>query len=553
MSRYRLPALCLVAAVTLFRLWFLATGAWELSPEEAQYWDWSRRLDWSYYSKGPGIAYLVALATRLGGDSALAIRSPAVLMGALLALLAFALARETTGSERAAFWSVVILTAMPLYAAGGLLMTTDTPLVLCWAVAVYAVGRAAGGSRGTAWWHAAGAALAAGLLTKYTILLLVGCLAGFLLTHPRRPALLRGRGPWIVAAWGAAGATPILRWNWQHDWVSFRHVIGQATGGSSPWWQSAGEFLGVQAGVVSPLLLAGMVAGVLHAARRGLRARQPGPLLLFWTSGGPLLFFLLWSARAKIQGNWPAPAYLTAAIAATAWARGHLEDADRRAARGRKALLAVGVASIILAVALQALALAPAPARALGTALADLGQAPAFSATGPHGRGAIGPRAGRLLRRAGWLLSEGIDPCKRLCGWRELAARVSATQAAMRGGSGSAVRADDLPFIVSDRYQLASLLAFYVEGRPRTYTADLGGRLTQYDVWGGLDAQRGRNGIFVTYGYQPLPDAVGRAFRRVEVEPRVVVMADSRLLHGFFIVRGFDFLGFPPPPGRTRY
>ena len=541
MSPYRLLTLGLVGAVTLFRLWFLTTGAWELSPEEAQYWDWSRHLDWSYYSKGPGIAYLIALATRVGGDSVLAIRLPALLAGALLALLASRLARETTGSDRAAFWSVVLLTAIPLYAAGGLLMTTDAPVVVCWAAAVYAVWRAAAGARGNAWWHAAGAALAAGLLIKYTILLLAGCLAGFLLTHPRRHVLLRGRGPWIAAAWGIFGAVPILLWNWRHDWVSFRHVVGQATGGAAPWWQTLGEYLGVQAAVVSPLLFAALVAGIAAAGGRGLRERQPGALLLFWTSGPVLLFFLFWSLGAKIQGNWPAPAYLTAAIAAAAWGAERLEGRQRRAGRRQKALLLFGAASIILGIAVQAGAMWPRPVHALGASLSRLGQ--------QAGPGA----AGRLLRRGGQLLAEGLDPCKRLCGWRQLAARVGATQAAMPGGPPQGTREAAPPFIVSDRYQLASLLAFYVEGRPRTYTADLGGRFTQYDIWGGLDGQRGRNGIFVTYGYQPLPHEVERAFRRVEVEPRVVVMDDGRLLHGFFIVRGYDFLGFPPPPAPPRY
>src|SRR2546430_1542444 len=31
----------------------------DLSGDEAQYWDWSRNLDLSYYSKGPLIAYLI--------------------------------------------------------------------------------------------------------------------------------------------------------------------------------------------------------------------------------------------------------------------------------------------------------------------------------------------------------------------------------------------------------------------------------------------------------------------------------------------------------------
>jgi 4-amino-4-deoxy-L-arabinose transferase-like glycosyltransferase len=425
---------------------------------------------------------------------------------------------------------------MPLYALGALLMTTDTPVVLCWAAAIYAVWRATGGpspARGTAWWHAAGIAFAAGLLTKYTILLLVPCVGGFLLTHPKAAALLRGGGPWIGAGWGAAGAIPILVWNRAHDWVSFRHVVEQTTGGQVPWWQSAGELLGSQAGVVSPLLFAGLVVGIVAAGRRGLGGRQAGPLLLFWTSGPVLVLFVLWSLAAKVQANWPAPAYFTAAIAAAAWVREQLEDRQRRAAGRRKALLVVSGASIILGVALQGAVLEPRPVRALGKALNDLAEQPGIAPVAPW------------LRGAGRLLAEGADPCKRLCGWRALAARVSATQAAMAGSSP--------PFIVSDRYQLASLLAFYVDGRPRTYTASLGGRLSQYDIWGGLAALHGRDGIFVTYGYQPLPEAVERAFRRVEVEPRVVVMDDGRLLHGFYIVRGYDFQGFPPPAAAPRY
>ena len=35
----------------------------DLSPDEAHYWEWSRRLDLSYYSKGPLIAYLIAALT----------------------------------------------------------------------------------------------------------------------------------------------------------------------------------------------------------------------------------------------------------------------------------------------------------------------------------------------------------------------------------------------------------------------------------------------------------------------------------------------------------
>ena len=51
----------IVASVLLnfvYLVWFCPL---DLSPDEAHYWDWSRRLDWSYYSKGPLIAWIILL------------------------------------------------------------------------------------------------------------------------------------------------------------------------------------------------------------------------------------------------------------------------------------------------------------------------------------------------------------------------------------------------------------------------------------------------------------------------------------------------------------
>ena len=71
-----------LVAVTAARLWYLHQGYLELSPDEAHYWEWSRRLDWSYYSKGPFVAYLIALSTALGGatDSLCAFRPSSSLL-----------------------------------------------------------------------------------------------------------------------------------------------------------------------------------------------------------------------------------------------------------------------------------------------------------------------------------------------------------------------------------------------------------------------------------------------------------------------------------------
>src|SRR5690606_37863562 len=96
--------LLLVGLVTALRaVYVLWLCPYDLIEDEAHYWEWSRRLDWSYYSKGPGVALLIAAATELLGTTAGAVRLPAVLFGAVATLATAALAAEATGDKRVGF------------------------------------------------------------------------------------------------------------------------------------------------------------------------------------------------------------------------------------------------------------------------------------------------------------------------------------------------------------------------------------------------------------------------------------------------------------------
>jgi hypothetical protein len=50
---YWRATLLITAALTVVRLVALFATQLELYPDEAQYWLWSRTLDWGYYSKPP--------------------------------------------------------------------------------------------------------------------------------------------------------------------------------------------------------------------------------------------------------------------------------------------------------------------------------------------------------------------------------------------------------------------------------------------------------------------------------------------------------------------
>src|SRR5260370_23831787 len=83
--RWRSAAIALIVGAAVLRFFYLAYFCpLDLAPDEAHYWDWSRQLDWSYYSKGPLVAWLIRASCALLGDTMLAVRLPAVVCGSLM-------------------------------------------------------------------------------------------------------------------------------------------------------------------------------------------------------------------------------------------------------------------------------------------------------------------------------------------------------------------------------------------------------------------------------------------------------------------------------------
>src|SRR5216683_2897206 len=107
-GRCRLLAAALILLSAGLHVTYLAVNCpLDLAPDEAHYWDWSRHLDWSYYSKGPLVAYLIrgsvaltgSWSERLTGSQMVAVRLPAIISGILLLVSLYVLTREVYGRE----------------------------------------------------------------------------------------------------------------------------------------------------------------------------------------------------------------------------------------------------------------------------------------------------------------------------------------------------------------------------------------------------------------------------------------------------------------------
>jgi 4-amino-4-deoxy-L-arabinose transferase-like glycosyltransferase len=296
--------LVLVALVLVARLVVAATTG--IVDDEAYYWTWSEHLAAGYYDHPPGIAWLIAPFAALFGPTSLGVRAGPVLVGTLAVAALLPAARDK-------WLLVVILAGMPLYTLGGLLATPDAPLLAAWALAL------AGAIRGD--WLLAGVGAGLAGLSKYTGW---GIWPLLFLGAPRQwRAMLPG------VALTLALLAPNLLWNAHHDWISVRFQAGHGLGGAgatsheAPGLGGALEFLGAQAGLVTPVLFGAAVAFWTVGWRGDAVDR-----LCWWTSLPVLGFFTFAATLAHGEPNWAAPAWLgvgvglaraTGRIARAAW------------------------------------------------------------------------------------------------------------------------------------------------------------------------------------------------------------------------------------------
>src|SRR5271155_3630791 len=189
-------AMVVIALTTVFRFFYCT---WlPILPDEAYYFQWSRHLDASYYSKGPAVAYTIAAGTALWGGNNFGVRFFAVLLSAGTAWQIFLLARRWY-DETTALLAVLITGVVPIYALGAVVMTIDPLSAFFWIWAANLFSRAIREER-LLDWLLTGFAVGCGFLAKYLNALELVAFLAFLLLVPSRRRLLSRSGFWWMLA-----------------------------------------------------------------------------------------------------------------------------------------------------------------------------------------------------------------------------------------------------------------------------------------------------------------------------------------------------------------
>ncbi len=498
-AHYQVVAL--IACFVFIQCIVLLLTPLNLSGDEAYYWHWSRRLDFSYYEKGPGIAALICVGRWLFGDTEFGVRFGALLCQFLISVLIyFFTAREYSRS----YAMLIVLTywSTLLFGSLGLFMTGDPPLCLFWTIGLIAAVLAV--ERDDArLWIPSFLAIGVGSLFKYTILILVPTLVLFLLFTPSRRRQLRSPGFLLGCLLLFACLTPVLHWNREHGWINFAENAGHLAASRHPkglkhFW----ELVLGQWALVGPLLFPIVVLGFIG----GIRSWRQGDLAagLYVMSSLPLV--LLCSGISffrPVYANWPMPAFLGALLLFIhSMKNGTLQI---RSDHLRRALL-VNIALLVVC----------------------------------H----------LLFTGYNFGIPPKLLPTKKLVGWQPLGNLVEASLSSDNAEKYEHERrctcAPRAAFIISEKYVTASEIGFYAASHPPVFVADPDEpSVTQFDVWSGWEKFKGKDALLVFTDPDESKE-FEKAFceimpARIPLTHRVYGASD---LDKFYLYRACDFSGF---------
>lgn len=443
-KRHILILSLILAAKTALLIFAIFHSGVGLGPDEAQYWTWSRHLDWGYYSKPPGIAWEIAAGTYLFGDTELGVRAVPLLLGMILPFLIYLLAKRCALSPAACLWAAVTFALAPMGILSSFLAITDGGMVLFWTAATICLVEAISSQKRPNYFILGGLVCLGALFKWPQYIFWVIVLASWWFY----PFLASRKIIWGVLI-SLIALLPSAYWNASHEWATFRHVFatiggGHAhTAGATGWQGNPLEYLGAQLALISPILFVLLLIGWVRVIKR-----REVPGLTFCAVSSAAIFLCGWMASffMKIQGNWAIFAY-PAAFPVIGWLAAEGGIAWRR-------WTAAGITlSVLLCISIFAL--------------------PGWQAN----------------KESAVKIPYRVNPFRHNLGWERIAHDL--VEVGYRPGE---------DFLIGDKYQTVSILSFYTPGQKQAFLFNLeGSRKNQFSYWPGPDNYQGKRGFFVVF------------------------------------------------------
>ena len=133
-SNYFLFVLCFIFLI--IKLISIYSTNLDLFGDEAQYWLWSKNLDFGYFSKPPLLPGIIALVCSVFGNSFFIIKMISVLVYCVNSYVVFLISKKLYKNLNLALLTATSFFLMPAVSVSSFLVSTDVVLVLFWSLAL---------------------------------------------------------------------------------------------------------------------------------------------------------------------------------------------------------------------------------------------------------------------------------------------------------------------------------------------------------------------------------------------------------------------------------
>lgn len=323
----------------------LLAGWIELGNDETYYWTFALFPDWSHYDHPGMVGWVIQLfSLNLRFDSAFFLRLGSLLFMTADTWVVYRIGKELK-DERTGLLAALLFTAS-LYAfvVTGVFILPDTPLNLFWLMACWMeIKFVKASSRRNRYLILTGLFVGLATLSKYTGLFLWAGLLLYLLCFDRKtfkqPAL------YLAAFLTLLCCLPILAWNGQNDWISFRFHGARAQFAGSLAPLSLLKELGGELLYNNPVNVVIVVAALAAAFRHKLPLALPVQRLLLLTSLPMIGLFWLVALAQDALPHWSGPAYNLLLLLGAVWL-GTLTPRQQK----NKVALSLAVIALVLVV-----------------------------------------------------------------------------------------------------------------------------------------------------------------------------------------------------------
>ena len=302
---------------SLFLVFFLklTLALWiPVFPDEAYYWVWSKNLALSYFDHPPMIAYLLYLGellrslfpTNFPYTDGL-VRLPGIVLSQFTLVVLVKIYSKYVSSNSVLLFTW-ILAACPLIGVGSIIMTPDIPVIFFWVLSAFIflelISKLSDQNSSSKsilkYFLILGVSLGLGFLSKYHIVLMVPIFIAALFFDRQKFRFVENTkiilfGVALTICSGLLTCLPVIFWNFQRDWISFKFQINHGLGANNwePEWTLT--YLLGQVFILFPPLIVTVWKFCRKAQYKTLVL-----LALF-----PWGFFLFSSFKGVVEANWP--------------------------------------------------------------------------------------------------------------------------------------------------------------------------------------------------------------------------------------------------------